>query len=331
MRARTFVSTFALLVFVSAPLAHAAGVPPPQATQTQRDQAQAHFQKGRELLDKKQFAEALAEFRASYDVVASPNSHLEYARCLRETGKPVEAYVELGAVAAEAHELAATDKKYDKAADAANAERAEMEPKLGFLTLTVQNAADGTRVTVGGQEVKRTAWSEPVPVVPGSTDVVVETPGHAPMQRSVTLAAGQRTPLLLDAAGGAPLATASAAPPPPPPTTEPFDRARLRPWAYVAGGVGVAGFVTFAIAGSLAKSTYNDLQTACGGPCPSSKLDEINSGKTKQTVANVGLALGIIGVAAGAALFVLSMPRSAPASNAALVIGPAWIGVRGSL
>jgi hypothetical protein len=102
--------------------------------------------------------------------------------------------------------------------------------------------------------------------------------------------------------------------------------------AYIAGGVGVIGFATFAIFGEMAQSTYNDLQNACGGgPCPPSKSDEISSGKSKQLIANVGLAVGIVGVAAGATLFVLSIPKSSSPSSAALVVSPNWIGVRVSL
>jgi hypothetical protein len=333
MRARTFVSTLTLILLAAAPVARAAGVLPPQATPVQREQAQARFQRGRELLDKKQFDQALAEFRASYDIVASPNSHLEYARCLRETGKLVAAYVELGRVAVEARELMAEDKRYEKALDASNAERAELEPKLGFVALTVQNPSDATRLTVGGEEIRRAAWNEPVPVMPGATDILVETPGRGPVRRTVTLAAGQRTPMTIDAAAGGALPAASSTVAPPPSTSEPpADHTRLRPWAYVAGGVGAVGLVVFFVAGSLARSNYNDLQTVCGNnPCPPDKQDEINSGKSKQVVANVGLVFGILGAAAGAALYVWTMPHGAPVSNAAVVVSPGWIGVRGSL
>jgi hypothetical protein len=81
----------------------------------------------------------------------------------------------------------------------------------------------------------------------------------------------------------------------------------------------------------MAHSTYNDLNNAChGGPCPPDKTGEISSGKTQQTIANVALGVGIAGVAAGATLFVLSLPKSTPASNAAIVVMPAGVGVRGS-
>jgi hypothetical protein len=94
--------------------------------------------------------------------------------------------------------------------------------------------------------------------------------------------------------------------------------------------VGVAGLATFGIFAAMAKSTYDDLNTAChGGPCPASKNSEISSGKTQQTVANVALGVGIVGVALGVTLFVVSMPKSTAESGAALVVTPTGVGLDG--
>jgi hypothetical protein len=285
--------------------------------------------RGKDQLAKHHYDDALAEFRASHDIVASPNTRLEIARCLLSMGRLVEAYAELGRTAVEAKELRAEDKRYDRAYEAATGERAELQPKLGFVALTIQNASEGTRVTVAGEELRRAAWAEPAPVMAGTTAVVVSTPGHADVTRSVTLAAGATSSLTIDALSGAadeapaqvaaPVAEAPAKPTP------------LRPYAYVAGGVGVVGLLTFTIAGIMAHSTYSDLQNSCGASCPPSKADEISSGKTQQTVANVGLVVGLVGVAAGATLFVLSLHHDAPGPSAALVVGPTWMGVRGTL
>jgi hypothetical protein len=107
----------------------------------------------------------------------------------------------------------------------------------------------------------------------------------------------------------------------------------LRTWAYVAGGVGVGGLATFAVFGLLARSTYNDLQSQCGGPCApdKDKTGEIGSGKTQQAVANVGLVLGVIGAGAGVTLFLLSRPKNGQAPTTAIVAAPTWIGVQGQL
>lgn len=166
-------------------------------------------------------------------------------------------------------------------------------------------------------------------MVAGATDVVVSTPGHGPVKRTVTLSAGQRTSLAIDAQSGEPIGGTPPPPPPEPPPPEPH-ASPMRTWAYVAGGVGAAGLVTFAVAGLMAHSTFDDLNGACnGGPCPPDKSGEISSGKTQQTIANVALVVGIAGVAAGATLFVLSLPKGPAPSSAAVVVGPAWAGVQG--
>jgi hypothetical protein len=327
LRLRASAVAVSLAVAVLPAPALADGVLPAAATPVQREQAQARFMRGKELLAKKQYEQALTEFRASHEIVTSPNTRLEIARCLRAMGRPVAAYAELGRAAVEAKELVSQDNRYQRAYDSATAERAEMEPQLGFVTLTIQNPAEETTVSVGAEEIRRAAWGEPAPVVAGATDVVVSTPGHAPVKRTVTVAAGQRQSLVIDALSGEP--TGAPAPPEQPPPPEP-SASPLRTWAYVAGGVGAAGLVTFAVAGLMAKSTYDDLNGAChGGPCPAAKSGEISSGETQQTIANVGLVIGVAGVGAGATLFVLSLQKGPAPSNAAVVVGPAWAGVRG--
>ena len=332
MRGRFALSAaFAVLLLGTSGLARADGVLPALATPVQREQAQARFARGKELLAKKQYDAALAEFRASHEIVGSPNTRLELARCYRAMGRIVAAYAELGRAAVEAKELVGQDNRYQRAFDSATTERAEIQPQLGFVALTIENPSDETKVTVGGEEIRRAAWNEPAPAVAGATEVLVETPGHAPVRRALTLTAGQRTALTVDAQSGDTLG-GPAAPPPEPPRPE-SPTSPLRKWAYVAGGVGVAGLAVFTIGGVMARSTYNDLDSAChGGPCPSDKSGEISSGKTQQTIANVGLVFGIAGVAAGATLFVLSLPKGSPAAapTTGLVVAPGWMGLRGS-
>jgi hypothetical protein len=331
-------SAVALLLILAPSGARADGVAPGSATPVQREQAQARFLRGKDLFSRKKFEEALAEFQASIEIVESPNTRLQIARALRAMARYVAAYAELGRTLVAAKELSTQDSRYQRAYEAAVQERSELQPLLGFVTLTIQNPSDGTRLRVGPEEILRAAWSEPVPVFGGSAEIDVETPGHAPVKNTVSVAPGATAALTVDAQSGAPDAVAVQAPAPPPPAAPPpppeahRDLHALRPWAYVAGGVGVAGLATFAIAGALAGSSYGDLQSSCGGgACPPSKSGEIASGKTQQTVANVGLALGLVGAAAGGVLFYLSIPRKTDAPAAALLVGLGWIGVSGKL
>jgi hypothetical protein len=152
------------------------------------------------------------------------------------------------------------------------------------------------------------------------------------------VAAGERRDVAVNASG--PLAE-----PPPGPATPPPSRPLnpLRIGAYVAGGVGVVGFILLAAEGAASNSTYNSLNQACGGkqgcPNPTGGRDNANNlistGKSQQAVANAGLGIGIVGIAAGATLFVLSLRRKPPADaapppTAELVVGPSWLGARGS-
>jgi len=303
----------------SAP-ALAAGVAPAAATPVQREQAQSRFLRGKELYGAGRFDAALAEFTASLDIVASPNTRLYVGRCLREMGRLVPAYVELGRTEVEATELTRDDPRYKKAASAAAEERKQLAPKLGFVDISISRAAPTTTLKVGGDEVRRGGWSQPVPVLPGTAEVVVETPGHAPISKTVRLTAGQKESLAIDAGADTPdvavVSTNDGAASSAPSMADESGRSDLRPYAYVAGGVGLAGLATFAVFGLLANGTNSDLEEACGsGPCPPGHEDEISSGRTQQTIANIGLVVGAIGATVAVTLFVISGPRSSAAST----------------
>lgn len=334
MRSRVLLSgSIAVLLLAQTTRASADGVLPAAATPVQREQAQGRFLRGKDLMTRRQYDDALVEFRASHEIVASPNTRLQTARCLLAMGRLIAAYAELGRAAVEAKELTSQDHRYQRAYDAATAERAEIEPKLAFVSLTIDNPSDGTQVSVGGEQIRRAAWSEPAPVQAGATDVVVLTPGRKAITRTITVAAEERTSLRIDArSADLDLAEQPPAPPSPAPVsgTRSSGAAWMRPGAYVAGGVGLAGLAAFGVFGLMARSTYDDLNRTCaGGPCSSDKAGDISAGKTSQTIANVGLVVGLVGAAAGATFFVLSMSKRP--SGAALAVSPGWIGVRGRL
>ncbi len=153
----------------------------------QREEAQNHFARGRDLYTAKKFDEAATEFDKSYAIVASPNALFFLARCERERGKLVAAYAELGRAATEAREHASEDPRYAKTADAASDERDAIAAQLGFVTVTVTSGSADTTVTIAGTKFPRAALGEPLPLAPGSAEIVVETPGEA-------AASGRRSP-----------------------------------------------------------------------------------------------------------------------------------------
>jgi hypothetical protein len=328
---------FALLASTAASAATPAGVAPADATPVQREEAQTHFGRGHDLYGTKKYEEAAAEFERSYAIVASPNALFFLARCDRERGRLVDAYAEMGRAATEAREHAAEDPRYEKTAEAAIEEREAITPRLGFVTITVNGGSAGTIVLLGGERFPRAALGDAIPVMPGSTTVVLETPGSAPVRQTVSVFAGENKPVTIDVSATAPpasQASAAAAEPPPPHVETPQDREnarkKLRYISYGSAGLAVAGFSTFAIAGIASNNTYNDLQAQCHGPCPPGQgnQDEISRGKTQQTIADVGLVVGIVGAGAAVTLFVMSIPSTADKVSA--VVGPAWMGFKGA-
>ncbi len=323
-------------IFAAAP-AYAAGADPANATAIQREQAQQHFLKGKDKFDRNDMKTALDEFRASLEIVASPNARLYVARTLRELGRLVDAYVEFGRTAADAKEHEREDGRYGKAAQAALAERDAIAPQIGFVQLSIKNSTDATTVTVAGSAIVRAGWSDPIPAKPGSVDIDVATPGGAPVHKSVTLHAGEKLALDIDA--NAPAAVAIVGTGGETPSSSHGDKPSwLLPGAIAGASVGVVGMLVFTIAGVASNNTYSDLKSKCGvGPCPASDSGEVSSGKTQQAIANTGLVFGLVGIAAGAALFVWwvlpqksssHLGRVAPALTA-ITFGPGSIGVAG--
>ena len=312
----------------------AAGVDPAQATAVQREQAQALFGKGKKLYDAGKYADALVEFRGSIEIVQSPNTRLYVARTLREMGRLVEAYAEFGRTAAEAKEHEHEDGRYGKAAQAALAERADLGKKLGFVRLAIQGASDDSKLVVGGNEVVRAGWVEPVPTMPGTVDVTLTT-GNNEVKRTATVAAGQTVDVSLDVG----TATAVTTPPPPPPST-PDTAGGMPIWRplWIGGyGVGAVGLVMFAVGGAMSNGTFSDVKAACpSAPCPPSQASLVARGQREQTIANVGLVIGLVGVALGTTFLVLDLtskkksqdPGAPPTPTAELLVGPASLGFR---
>ena len=190
---------------------------------------------------------------------------------------------------------------------------------------------------MAGDEVRRGGWAEPVPVLPGEVEVAVETPGQAPVTQTVAVRAGEHKQVAIDAA------TEAASPIEPPPTkvaTTDADgggaRALMRPLAFATAGVAVAGLATFLVAGAMANGTYSDLEKACGsGPCPPGHEGDVSSGKTQQTLANVGLGVFAVAAAASVTLFVIGAPKKSTAAlpvspSAKLTAGPSFVTLQGA-
>ena len=282
--------------------AYAAGASIEAATDEQKQAAGEAYGEGMAAMEGGDHEKALEAFRRSYDTVASPNSHLMVGRMLAELGRYGEAYEELQATLAEAEAAAAKEEKYKQTAEATQKEIDDLTAKVAMVTVNVTGAGPGDKLTVGGREIPKDQWGKPVAVAPGQVAIELQTAQGATASETVAAEAGGTN-------------TVSLAAPAAPKEEEEGASAEVsssdldtRTLAYIAGGVGVAGLVTFGVFGAMNNSKFSQLEDECPSKtnCPADLQDTADTGRTYQTVANVGLVVGIVGLGTGAVLYFLS-------------------------
>lgn len=313
-----------VLPIVSAPNAARADT---RDTEESREEAKRLFAQGSSEYLAKRYGEALEDLRASYKLVPSPNSGLLIARSLRELNRRVEAVDMYATVAADARRRAAEgDAKYGQTADVAASEGAVVRATLGMVRVRIAHPPPGSSVEIDGVASPATDSEIVVLHVPGNVTVKFKPKTGAEQSQRATLVAGGDVRMEFTAA------SPETAPPPSPPPIEtppqpPPARGEPPAWtvpaAVVAGGFALAGTGVFIGFGAKSTSIYDDLAAKCGttgcGPADRATAD---AGKRDQTIANVGLAVGIAGAASMITFLLIRAyaPRSASAPPQRLTV-----------
>jgi hypothetical protein len=290
------------------------------------------YAKGKAAVEKGDFQGALAALEPSYAALPSPNTLLLVAHAKRGLGKKLDAIRDYEHVASDADlKIRAGEARYEPTFGEARKWIDTLAMELTQVGGRVLHAPASATVSLNGEKVKAerdatdTLVVAPVWMNPGSVVLRAEV-GGTTREAKADAKAGSKPILSLDFVQSAtpPVASAPVAAP------EPAKSSRSIPvTAWIAGGVGVAGFAMFGIFGALAKSDYDSLQD-CSPRCPESQRSTADSGKTKQTVANVGLVVGGVGVLTAVGL-VLFAPKKEPAAPAVgLAVGPGSVTLRGS-
>jgi hypothetical protein len=221
---------------------------------------------------------------------------------------------------------------------------ASAQPRIGKLRIHVEGApVETVTVTVDGAHVPPALFDADRATDPGTHEVTATAPGHKPVTATVQLSGGAALPvsLKLEASeASAPEASAGAPATPPPvagggttaPTSEPSSSPGRVP-AFIALGIGGAGVVVGTLFGVMALGTKSSLDGACTDKvCPGSSQSDINALSTRATIANVGFAVGLVGVGVGTVLLVLGHGGDAQRPTAAVarprVQWTPWLGAR---
>lgn len=294
------------------------------------DDLQAKFEQAQQLYEKLNYKDALPLFEAAFDGTGSPNASLYVGRCLRELGRVDEAYEILRETRRRAAERAAEEQRFVETRDAAVVELKELEPHVGRLYITVTEPPDGLAVSVGGKPVpeERLARIEagnvvdardPLPIVlkAGAAQIEMSAPGYQPHRQDVQLRGGPPSRLTLPALKVAEVAPVPTPVAPPEREAEPSDVGTQRIIGVGLAGAGVVGLGIGTVFGIMALGTTSDADELCDGTeCSAEGLEMHDDANGQANVANVGFAVGIGLLVAGAVVYFTAEDHSEVAHGA---------------
>jgi hypothetical protein len=262
-----------------------------QNPETAFAEAVKHFKNG-------DSARALPLFVQLSQTTTSPNAHLYVGYCQLNLGNEPAAHQAFSR--AVKLTIDSTSTKYLATREAAQAELAKLNLRLASLTISFVELPADAMVRLDGEIIESTLLGSPIMVAPGLHHVDANSEGWKPINRDLSLEAGgyKVLALLFEKPSNPTVGITET-----PSDTRPVPTSRLTTMGWIAGGVGLAGLGTFVLAGLKARGTYNQLQSECPQGCGDpGHRDDANTGKTYQAIANVGLALGIVGTLTGATL-----------------------------
>jgi hypothetical protein len=272
--------------------------------------AEQLFVAARAAMEKGDFKTACERFAESQRLDPAAGTLINLADCLDRQGKIASAWQRWK----EALDMLRPDDER-RAAVSQRAQSIEARvPKLELRLST--NAPAGTTAERDGVALGSASFGISLPIDPGPHRIVAKAPGRAPREYTLTVKEGESSTLDVEPgevlAGETPTTVlpAPASPAPAPPVRDEGTPAK-RTWGFVGLGVGAAGLLVGGVAGVLAISKKNEMEDACHRVgdellCTRAGVDAAESGNTFATVANVGVAVGLVGVAAGAYLLLSS-------------------------
>lgn len=332
---RSYSRWLAVPFFVSLALAGR----PAWAEPTEADRASARSlaAEGYDALERKDYATAVDRFRHADALVHAPTIGVDLARALVGLGRLVEASERYQLVIREGVPKGSPP-SWKKAVDDAQAEVAELEPRLAWVVIHVMGPLD-PEVTVDGVRVPEAAIGARRAADPGTSEVRASAPGFEPVSQTVSLKGGEEQVVTLVLKKSPSGFRAPTEREPAPVQTAPREAPSRIP-AYVAFGVGGAGLIVGSVTGILALGMHSDLKDQCPtGHCkPQSdaEAEQMESDRSRYrtlgTISGVGFVTALAGAGTGAVLLVTgSTGAPKPAQKAAVwpVVGVGQLGVAG--
>lgn len=293
-----------------------------EPTEADRATARALALEGHNALKNKDYASAADRFGRADALVHAPTLVVDWARALQGLGRYVEAHEKYELVLREGVDNTAP-KSWQRALEEAKKELDALKPRLGWVTVVLQEPAQAT-VRIDGALVPAAAIGVKRAADPGFPEVTVSAPGYAPFKQTLTVGPGEEKTIEVSLRKLPPAPSANQGPVDD--AFRPRQRNEMRrTLTYVAFGVGGAGLAAWATTGALylhKRSQLNDACTGAGDACHENQDTRLHRKNMYGTISGISFGVGLAGVGTGLVLL-LTEPKSRPETpSAKLTVRP---------
>jgi hypothetical protein len=280
-----------------------------------QDDAEHLFERGKALMSDGKYDEACALLAKSQELDPADGTLLALGLCHEHQGRFVAAHEELRVVLANATTSGREDRQR-----VANAALRRVTSRVARILVRLEDPHDPGDVRRDGHAVPPASLDREVAVEPGQHVVDLRRGNRVVWEKTVDLAAGGASVVVVPRSASAP--APAPAPTPAPLVAAPIAPSRtasVSPLALVLGGASVAALATGTIFGIRAFSSWSDVRARCPTlECadPGARSDA-SSASRSALVADVLVIAGV--VLAGVATYVfLSHPRDARSAQIAV-------------
>jgi hypothetical protein len=280
--------------------------------------AVALFERGLSAMEAGRYAEGCPALEESYRLEPLPGVLFTSAECHAKWRKLATAVARYQDYLSAFERMPISQQKKQRGRDrTAERQVRELSARVPKLTLVLpESAPPQTKVLRGGVALGRPSLNVALPVDPGEHVLVTQVPGGEAHEQRISIAEGETKRVTLEVrlpettepeVVGAPTPSDGTVATP---SDRPSARASLRPWAWIAGGIGVAGIAVGSVSGALVFSKKSEVIDNCQDTaCNPQGKDAADSAKTLGLVSTIGFAVGGAGIVTAVALL-LAEPRA---------------------
>ena len=269
--------------------------------------ARAKFQQATELEQAGNYPEALGLFREVGQVKMTPQVRYHIAYCEEKLGRLLAA---LGGYELAASDAAKVDPSFEKEV---KVRADDLRARIPKLVVKRGEGAAAAKIELDGQTLGASAIGTEMNIDPGPHEITAKAAGREPFSETVELAERdvKTVEVVLKAAPVGAGAGASAGAGAVAGKDEGPEKPPSKVLPYVIGGVGVASLAASGVFFFMRQSAISELEDACGpdrNQCPSGKKDTYDKAKTYNTVSQVALGVGVVGVGVAVTLLLTQKP-----------------------